>query len=150
LVIGVDEYATPGPDSLSGCVSDSRNVCHYLSTVLRVSKDNIKHLVNEKANRSAILEAFNTHLVRNHRINKGDAIIFYFAGHGGRQRAPENWVAEQNMVEVLCPYDVKLGDGIPDYTLAGLLRHLQYEKGDNVVRLNLIDEVCLMDRCRPL
>ena len=116
-------------------------VFDYLNTVLHVPKVNIIHLKNEKASRCAILDAFDCHFVHNHRINKGDAIILYFAGHGGRQRAPESWVAEQNMVEVLCPHDVKLGNGIPDYTLAGLLRRLQYEKGDNIVRLHLVDEL---------
>jgi hypothetical protein len=42
-------------------------------------------------------------------------------------------------VEVICPYDVVFKGGIPDYTIAGLLRRLQHERGDNIVGYRMWD-----------
>jgi uncharacterized caspase-like protein len=105
----------------------------YLSSVHGISARNVCHLTNSLATRQAILDAFFNHLLCNSSIMRGDAIIFYFAGHGGRQDVDGSWISEGNKVEVICPYDVQPEGGIPDFTIASLLRRLNYEKGDNVV-----------------
>jgi hypothetical protein len=137
LIIGVDEYATEGPSRLNGCVNDSNAVVDYISEHNKGVPENcIKQLTDANATRGAILKAFNEHLIQNARITVDDPIVFYFAGHGGRQETERpGWVCEQNKVEVICPYDVQTSHGIPDYTIAALLRRLQHEKGNNIVNL---------------
>jgi uncharacterized caspase-like protein len=101
----------------------------------------IKHLINADATREAILRAFQDHLIGNPLIKEDDPILFYFAGHGGRQPSKrKDWNSQQGKVEVICPYDVASVHGIPDYTMAALLRRLQYENGRNIVSMNPISK----------
>jgi uncharacterized caspase-like protein len=141
LVVGVDEYSDHGPNHLRGCVNDTNSFIDYL--LHRFKPDNpahcIKHLTNCEATREKVLSAFEDHLINNDRVEKGAPIIFYFAGHGGRQKTNrKGWVSHQSKVEVICPYDVKSEHGIPDYTLAALLRRLEYARGKNIVSPNPI------------
>jgi hypothetical protein len=105
----------------------------------------IQSLINSKATRSAIIDAFKTHLLNNSEIPdketaKNTTMIFFFAGHGSRAKAPHIPLTDDGMVETICPYDERtfVGDkyvhGIPDYVLGVLLRRLAQKKGDNIVR----------------
>jgi uncharacterized caspase-like protein len=140
LVVGIDEYSNGGPEHLQGCVNDSNAFADYLFGHFKQDKQDqdryIKHLKNSEATRKAILDAFQDHLIDNPYIKVDDPVIFYFAGHGGRQKTNrEGWVAHQNKVELICPYDIASAHGIPDYTLAALLRRLEAKKGQNIVSL---------------
>jgi uncharacterized caspase-like protein len=139
LVIGIDKYK-PGeagepeaPSDLQCCKRDSCEFYSYLTDVLGVPTQNIRVLHNEQAKRQAILDAFEEHFIQRAEIQKDDAIIFYFAGHGGRAAPPRDWPAEENRVEIICPYDVVRAHGIPDRTLSCLLKKVAYYKGCNIV-----------------
>jgi hypothetical protein len=139
LVVGIDKYSNQGPNHLKGCVNDTHFFIDYLLDCFKLGSPDhcIKHLKDSEASREAILKAFEDHLINNDRVDKGAPIIFYFAGHGGRQKTNrEGWVSHQSKVEVICPYDVASEHGIPDYTLAALLRRLEYTRGDNIVSPN--------------
>ena len=140
LVIGINDYQDGSPTSLRGCVQDSKAVFDYLKDTLRVSETNIVLLHNEQATREKIISTFESHFINNSAIKKGDAIIFYFAGHGSRQKAPDGWYSEDNRVEMICPYDFMRTSGIPDYTFTHLFRQLTCHKGNNIVRV--LDIVC--------
>ncbi|KAK7461776.1 hypothetical protein VKT23_008208 [Stygiomarasmius scandens] len=91
------------------------------------------------ATREAIISTFRTHLVKNPVIQKGDTIIFFYAGHGSRVSAPADWATVDGQVETLCPHDEWMSDakgvpipGIPDRTINALLRTLANEKGTNI------------------
>jgi hypothetical protein len=133
LVIGIDHYQEGGPPTLRGCVYDSNQMFDHLKDTLHVPEINIKHLTNEQATRKNILDTFETHFINNSAIIPGDAIIFYFAGHGSRQGAPKGWYSEDMKVETICPYDFATAFGIPDYTFTHLLRQLAFYKGNNIV-----------------
>lgn len=97
-------------------------------------------LTNEDATRDAILGAFSTHLIENTKIEQGDAIILFYAGHGSRVKAPVGWAATDGFIETLCPHDERMKDdegeeiyGIPDRTINLILRDLAAKKGDNIV-----------------
>jgi hypothetical protein len=134
LVVGINNYQYGTPPTLRGCVNDSKIVFAYLKDTLHVPEANIVLLHNEQATRETILTTFETHFIHNSAITRDDAIIFYFAGHGSRQRAPVDWHSEDSRVETICPYDVAKASGIPDYTLTSLLRQLAFHKGNNIVR----------------
>jgi hypothetical protein len=79
------------------------------------------------------------HLVNNPIIEKGDAILIYFAGYGGSIPAPRGWYREgMKDVEVLCPYDHDTKSpegrvaGISDRSFHAMLRDLAEAKGDNI------------------
>jgi hypothetical protein len=90
----------------------------------------------------AIEDHFQSHLLRNKSIRKNDAIAIFYAGHGTRVNAPENWITSDGKVEIICPYDEGTPDvedkemvpGIPTFTLNGWLRQLSNVKGGNIVR----------------
>ena len=139
LVIGINNYQDGSPPSLHGCVNDSKTVFAYLKDTLHVPETNVVLLHNEQATREKIIGTFKSHFINNSAITRGDAIIFYFAGHGSRQKAPDGWHSEDNRVETICPYDVMRASGIPDYTFTHLLQQLAFYKGNNIV--------CALDIC---
>ena len=105
----------------------------------------IVFLADEEATERGISEQFETFLIKNENIQRDDAIIFFFAGHGSRPDAPEGWLAEGNKIETLCSHDVQTtGDdgkeiwGISDRAIDALMRKLAFEKGDNIVCLSLL------------
>jgi len=111
----------------------------YLTDTLKVPADQIRVLRNGEATRSAIIKEF-IELQNDPRIEKGDAIVIFYAGHGGETTAPPDWESEGKKTQYILPCDIKTKDndgkdihGIPDRTLASLLNKLAEVKGDNIV-----------------
>jgi Caspase domain len=114
----------------------------FLSYKFHAPSSHILFLADERATRSAILNGFQHHLIENNNIERGDAMVIFYAGHGSRTDAPNGWFADYVKVETICPHDQgSIGDnhkeifGIPDRTFGGLLRRLAATKGDNIVRI---------------
>ncbi|KAH9923545.1 caspase domain-containing protein [Fomitopsis serialis] len=142
LIVTIDSYKNENIPDLSGCVNDGKDFQYFLTDALRVPPSRILSLSNQDATRSAILNAFMDHLIQNDNIRKGDAIVFFYAGHGSRVEAPTNWLADGNMIETIVPHDEGPSDvegeviyGIPDRTFDGLMRQLAHEKGDNITAI---------------
>jgi len=142
FIVGIDKYKSQDIPDLQGCKRDAQSMVDLLSHKFHVPASHISCLADEKATRSAILSGFQKHLIDNDNIERGDAIVFFYAGHGSRVLAPKGWVADGNQVETICPHDERtIGrDGkevfsIPDRTLGGLLRKLSSIKGDNIVSM---------------
>ena len=133
LIIGINKYQDENIRNLKGCVSDSENVFRFLTESLHADPLHIKHLRDSEATRKGILSAFEEHLINNAHIQQNDAIVFYFAGHGSYEIPEENYLAGSTM-ETICPYDDRIGvRGIPDRTIASLMRRLAALKGNNIV-----------------
>ncbi|KZT03693.1 uncharacterized protein LAESUDRAFT_331738 [Laetiporus sulphureus 93-53] len=143
LVIAIDRYRSDRIEDLAGCENDAKNIIGYLTGNLGVPPAHIKFLRNEEATREAILAAFQSHLLENPEIQNGDAIVFYYAGHGSRVESPREWlVPDGNMIETICPHDESTEDvtgnvvcGIPDRTFSALMRRLAHQKGDNITAI---------------
>ncbi|KAJ6459838.1 caspase domain-containing protein [Mycena sanguinolenta] len=143
LIIGIDVYKHIR--GLKGCVNDANAFKDFLTQSLHVpdSESHIKFITNELATRQNILDSFKTHLIENTNIRPqgGDTIIIFYAGHGSRVRAPNNWCTPHGLVETICPHDEgketsgEYIHGIPDYTVHNLLRKLAAEKGNNVTAI---------------
>ncbi|KAF8810862.1 hypothetical protein BYT27DRAFT_7161421 [Phlegmacium glaucopus] len=136
LIIGINNYQ--GMKKLRGCVADSENVCSFLTETLRANPLHIIHLRDEEATRDGILSAFKKHFLDNGQIRQNDTIIFYFAGHGSvefLEKAPSKIGGED--METICPYDDRVAGvrGIPDRTLACLMRQLASIKGNNITAI---------------
>ncbi|KAJ7105146.1 hypothetical protein C8R46DRAFT_1157046, partial [Mycena filopes] len=95
LIIGIDQYKSGSIWNLESCVDDAKNVQRWLLKDLKVPKDRI-------ATKDNVERSFSSHLIENTNIQRGDAILFYFAGHGSTVRSPERHVSS---TEVLCTYD---------------------------------------------
>ena len=139
LIIGIDQYKSSQIWNLSSCVDDAFKMRHWLMNDLHVPRDHICILLDSKATKGAIEDAFMSHLVNNPSIQKGDSIIIYFSGHGSSVIAPDGWQNSNPLhVEMLCPYDhgtrYRGGRvvGLTDWSVHAMISELSDVKGDNV------------------
>ncbi|KAJ6553745.1 caspase domain-containing protein [Mycena vulgaris] len=135
LIIAIDKYAYNETWSLKECVNDANLIESFITTTF--TTHSIRRLENEAATRQDILDNFQSHLIENTNVNPGDTILFYFAGHGSRVTAPVGWESNDGLIETICPHDqrdeaAQGAPGIPDVTIAALLRELARNKGDNI------------------
>jgi hypothetical protein len=115
LLVGIDAYhpaSVPAVPTLKGCVNDIRAIETYLRE--RIAKESEWKLVepadqpwilsNEKATRQAIINGFQQHLCN---AQGDDVVLFYYAGHGAQEKAPEDfWHLEPDRLdETLVCYD---------------------------------------------
>jgi uncharacterized caspase-like protein len=104
VLIGIDDYKYVRP-KLQGCKNDVESIKLFLEDKFTNPRPSIKCLINEQATKQAIRDTFKQHLSNNGDINKGDAMVFYFSGHGSRVDTPEGWVTRDGKIETICPYD---------------------------------------------
>ncbi|RXW25399.1 hypothetical protein EST38_g395 [Candolleomyces aberdarensis] len=138
LIIGIDAY---GPTVESGplkkAFADSNNIKDWLAK-LAVPESQIRVLQNESATRHAIIEALKK-LSKDKRIERGQPILIYYAGHGSETDAPKKWNWDTPKIQMILPHDYGRKDsaglaiqGIPDRTLGFLLSEIAREKGNNI------------------
>ncbi|KAJ7027242.1 caspase domain-containing protein [Mycena alexandri] len=141
LIVAIDKYQSDEIHDLHQCLNDATLFSTYLLKRFSKPQLHIRSIYNEAATRRAILSEFRSHLIDNTDVNTGDALIFYFAGHGCRVKAPVGWSTRDGEIETICPYDeLTLVDGsqydmvpgIPDLTIASLLHELTRKKGENI------------------
>ena len=141
LIIAINTYQHANIRDLSGSVNDGNAFLDFLTSKLGVPTANILKLYNQEATREKIIQSFKTHLILYENIRKGDAMVFFYAGHGSSVKAPQNWQVKGDYVETIVPYDEgAIIDnehiyGIPDRTFDGLMRQLAFVKGDNIVSI---------------
>ncbi|KAJ6455387.1 caspase domain-containing protein [Mycena sanguinolenta] len=140
VVIGINQY--PEILALDGAVNDARAVKNFLVDDLRVPLRNIVLLEDGAATRAKILSTIQTHFRDNPDIpdNGMATILLYFAGHGSRVDAPEDILAPEGRIEMLCPVDYKTKNAageevqaIPDYVLSRVLGEIAQKKSRNII-----------------
>ncbi|KAG6920253.1 hypothetical protein DXG01_005022 [Tephrocybe rancida] len=144
LIIGIDHYESGTIWNLNSCVEDAKRIRRFFIDDLNVPRDQICLLLDRQATKKAIEDSFMAHLINNSAIEKGHAIVVYFAGHGSSLHAPRDWFqgdayAKNRKVEVLCPCDhdtssvagVRLA-GISDRSMHAMLSELAQAKGNNI------------------
>ncbi|KAJ3570388.1 hypothetical protein NP233_g4439 [Leucocoprinus birnbaumii] len=143
LIIGIDHYKSGNVWNLHSCTEDARLMRSWLINDLNVPEDQICMLLDSQATKHNIEERFMSHLTNNRFIEKGDAILVYFAGHGSTIPAPQGWfqtdaVKRSGRAEVLCTYDYEAKAthgrvaGISDRSLRAMFSELSQAKGDNI------------------
>ncbi|KAI9455467.1 hypothetical protein BJY52DRAFT_1204991 [Lactarius psammicola] len=139
LIIGIDQYKSSKIWNLASCVDDALKMKRWLMNDLDVPRDHICMLLDSKATKGAIEDAFMSHLVNNPSIQTGDSIIVYFAGHGSSAIAPDGWQNGRPLhVDILCPYDHGTrvrGNRVPgltDWSMQAMINELSEAKGDNI------------------
>ena len=127
LIIGINEYASPVVcRPLKGTISDAFTVRKYLEEHLGVPRSQIHLLLDAEATRSAIIQAFNN-LVADQRIQRGDPILIFYAGHGSEVDPPKHWEAGSTKIQMLILHnfginvDGRVIYGILDRTIGVLL-----------------------------
>jgi Caspase domain len=124
VLVGIDEYApASGVSNLQGCVQDIKTIQEYLEDRIPVAQLHLlPPLLNERATRSAVIDAFRGHLGQ---AGSEDTVLFYYAGHGSQENTPEEfWSIEPDQLnETLVCYDsrTKQGVDLADKELAMLI-----------------------------
>jgi len=120
LLVGIDDYSAshiagaakpnpvPGRDypNLGGAVNDVRGMAEMLTLLYGVDRADIVTLDDQRATRAAILQAIETHLLKN--AEKGDVLLFYYSGHGS-QVANSLSDEPDKLDESIVPADSRLG-----------------------------------------
>jgi len=141
LIIGIDTYKSGSIWNLHSCVEDAKRIKRWLMEGLEVPRDQICVLLDSHATKQRIEDAFMEHLVNNSSIERGDALLIYFAGHGSCLTAPRDWYhqhSRRDTVEVLCPYDHDTKStegriaGISSRSFNAMIEDLATPKGNNI------------------
>jgi hypothetical protein len=80
LLIGINDY--PLQNELYGPVTDVELQKQLLIHRFKFHPDNVHCLVNERATRQGILDAFDEYLFG--RVREGDVVVFHYSGHGAQ------------------------------------------------------------------
>jgi hypothetical protein len=136
VLVGIDDYPAPIV-GLDGCVNDVKRMRDYLKG--RYHKDEgfklapPTVLVNKKATKSAVIDAFRKQLGK---AKRGDVALFYYSGHGSQELSPQEfWHLEPDKLdETLVCYDSRLPEhfDLADKELAFLIERVS-KKGAHVV-----------------
>ena len=86
LLVGIDNYPAP-VRPLSGCCNDINAFERFLQDRVDGQKSELhcQTLLNENANRQAVIEHFERHLGQ---AGENDLALFYFSGHGSQEPVP--------------------------------------------------------------
>src|SRR5678816_1975580 len=83
VLVGVNEYyQAPGvkhPHSLNGCVNDAKAIMGLLENRFGFNPRDIYTLYNAAATKKNVIDQLR---VVFHKCQPGDAVVFYFSGHG--------------------------------------------------------------------
>ena len=148
LLVGIDEYDPTSIQeipSLKGCVNDIKAVEAYLRD--RITKDTEWKLIepanqswiltNEQATRQAVINGFLGHLCN---ADSEDVVLFYYAGHGSQEKAPEEfWHLEPDRLDesIVC-YDSRTQDSrdLADKEIAYLISQVAKNNSHTVIILD--------------
>ncbi|KIM41893.1 hypothetical protein M413DRAFT_445103 [Hebeloma cylindrosporum] len=138
VVCGINAYESKDFSRLRGAVKDAEAVVDLLVTNYHVPRAQIILLTDKAASRSSIISTLDG-LSTDPRIQPGDPILFYFAGHGSEIDPPKGWECggPNGKIQVLVPQDYcseadRKIPGIPDRTIGFLLDKIAHTKGDNI------------------
>ncbi|PPR00906.1 hypothetical protein CVT26_015516 [Gymnopilus dilepis] len=140
VIFAINVYKDPAfrSRSLRGAEADAASFKAYFEEYLQVPSDRIIMILGKEATRAKIIRAFKR-LETDDRIQPGDPIFIFFAGHGSKAKAHERWEAggPGSEIQMLLPYDFSPGPGhqvpgIPDRTIGALIDRIARAKGDNI------------------
>lgn len=127
LSVGISEYRT---SPLKSPAKDAQAFAELMQN--KYGFTDVTILTNSNATKSGILNALSS--IQN-RIRSNQTFVFFFSGHGG-QIQDDNGDEEDNLDEVLCPYDFdssnKRASSIVDDQLNPIIQNIA-QKAGNVI-----------------
>ena len=110
LLVGINDYK--GVSDLRGCVNDVLDMHFSLRSLFNFQACEIRVLTDSRATKDNILYRLNW-LVKG--AKSGDFLVFHFSGHGSQIRDRDHDELEDQLDELICPYDMDWdGDFITD------------------------------------
>lgn len=154
-VICIDKYKSSQIKDLNCCKADGQKFADFLTRRYRDAQ--IQTISDEHATCENIRAAFEAGPPQG-SLQKDGLLIFFYAGHGSRIKAPPDWITEDGSVEVLCPHDAENGQNVVhDFIINHLLQKLAREY-PNIVSILLaqlahgetlifLPQVLIIDSC---
>jgi hypothetical protein len=105
LIIGIDRYQTVS--DTPGSIADAEAMAALMQRKYKFPKDSIRILRGGEATAERIRTEIQNWLVD--ATNPGDRVFFFYSGHGGQVDDEPNGDEEDQLDEVLAPYDVYPG-----------------------------------------
>ena len=140
LLVGIDRYDERSQISpLRGCANDIKAMNAYLQERAANVQLQVRTLINEQATRQAIIDGFREHL---QQAEAGDTVLFYYAGHGSQDKAPEEfWTIDPDKFnETLVCYDSRT-EGVWDLTDKELAKLIS-EVSDRNPHITVVLDCC--------
>lgn len=109
LCIGVDTYASVTIPDLKGCVHDAQRFSDYIEQHHDAEQYtlHVQQLLSGgdlEPTRANILQQLQEHLGQ---AQNGDLAIFYYAGHGSKEKVPPSFGEEDGYAQTLVPSDAR-------------------------------------------
>jgi hypothetical protein len=106
LLVGINDYQ--GISDLKGCINDVTNMRDILKTYLDFTNKDIRVLVDRRATKANILKRLRWMI---DGAKPGDFLVFHFSGHGSQIRDRDGDELQDQMDELICPWDMNWDDG---------------------------------------
>jgi uncharacterized caspase-like protein len=120
LLVGLNRYPDP-VNSLRGCLNDVEQIRGLLGSRLRLADRSMVTLTDSEATTRAIVRQLHW-LVDG--ASPGDVLIFHYSGHGSQVEDRHGDELDDNLDEIICPYDLDWDDPFTDDDLYEIVREL--------------------------
>jgi hypothetical protein len=134
LLVGLNKYHPSLNADLKGCVNDVENMREILTNYFGFDPENIRVIIDDRARQLAIIKRLRW-LLKNARA--GDELVFHYSGHGSQVRDRNGDELNDQLDEILCPYDLSWNNPLTDDILASLFKKIPKE-----VFLTMICDSC--------
>jgi|GEM_PF-4638670 len=139
--VGINKYQHPtGFSTLSGAESDAQRMDAFIREINTDFDYQPQLLLGSEATRANIIQGIRTHLGQ---ANSDDVALFYFSGHGLRERAP---LAFHDPTSTVALESIACYDSYTSDSLHGLankeLRYLLHQAAGNHPHLAVITDCC--------
>jgi Caspase domain len=129
LIVGVNDYSVQGYRSLRFCVPDAASMYYLLRDAFLFDPQDMFYLVDSNATSERIRQTLRYLLTQS---QPGDAVCFYYSGHGAQQPNPAD---SSQMYETIIPYS---GQHISDHEIFRAADSLE----QSVVNFTIILDSC--------
>jgi metacaspase-1 len=120
LLVGLNRYPEP-INALRGCLNDVDQVRGLIQSRLRFPDRGISTLTDAAATTAAIVDRLHW-LVED--ASAGDTLLFHYSGHGSQVEDVHGDELDDNLDEIICPYDLDWTDPFTDDDLYQVVRRL--------------------------
>ncbi|MHC1744815.1 MAG: caspase domain-containing protein [Syntrophobacteraceae bacterium] len=100
VLVGINDYR--GISDLRGCINDVTNMRDILRNYLGFTNTEIRVVTDNRATKAGILSRLKWLVSKS---KAGDFLVFHYSGHGSQIRDRDGDELEDNLDELICPYD---------------------------------------------
>jgi len=119
LLVGLNEYPPDWNCNLNGCVNDVEGLRSDLINIFGFHPDNIRVLTNSRATKNNIIDRL-IWLID----HDNSELVFQYSGHGSQVRDRNGDELDDELDEILCPYDMDFDYPFTDDLLDNIFRDL--------------------------